>query len=934
MDSNGSTRTQRNVDQIWRRAIARRLEDLSASGAERSRIEHELAQMMVDEAEAAGVNCDRSEDVEHWIAGQAERLTELAQELAKAAGRLEGPVLGAPPEVPERPERGRSSGGRRAVLSGLRGDVVAAVRAWRRRPGLALVVFATLILGIGLNASIFSILHSVLFRSAAVAEPQDLIKLYASEPNGFLPEEPMAYLDLEDLESAESLEGVAAQAMTFVALSGESRAEMVIAEMVTDDLFDVVGVEPVIGRLIDPQGIRAGETEVAVLSENAWIRRFAKDPEIVGRTIRVNGHPLEVIGVIPAEYIGVVRGIGAELWIPLETGLRIGAGPSTNSGSGDLLESRNRRGLWGVARKNSSVTHEQAAAEIASIAAGLAAEYPETNEGREFKAVPYQKVTILPAIDGNVNTVSRLILVVVFVVLLIASANLANLLIARALARRGEMATRLSLGASRGRIVRQLLVESFLLSGVGAAGGLALAWLVSRAVSLVRLEMIVPVQADVRLAWPVVGFTVALAAVTALLFGLAPALEASRTDLASVMKDQSGRGGSRKLRLQTALVVGQVTFSVLLLIFAGLLVRSVRQASTVDIGIELDGVAGVSLSPRSQGYEDDDVASFYRRLREDLEARPEIEAVSMPTHVPLTIVINTDSMVPVERAGEDPDEWPDVDTASVDHRYFDVLGITRLRGRVFEQADLDAEERTTVVNEVLAEQFWPGEDPIGQLIATSPESDPARVIGVVANGKYRSFGDRDRPFAYSPISESTGMRAVVARFRDPSRAQAETVVEAIRRIDSDLAVTNPGTLEQMVGPTLLIPKAAALVFGTFGAIGLLLSAIGLFGILAYSVSQRRREIGLRIAVGASARDIVGLVARRGLWMTGLGALFGVGLALVTTRFLTSLLYGVSATDLGVFFGAPGILLVTALLATLAPARRALRVSPTESLRLD
>ena len=544
-------------------------------------------------------------------------------------------------------------------------------------------------------------------------------------------------------------------------------------------------------------------------------------------------------------------------------------------------------------------------------------------------------MTILPTLDGNVRTVSNMVLAVVFVVLLIASANLANLLIARAMARRGEMATRLSLGASRGRIVRQLLVESFLLSGVGAAGGLALAWLTSRAVSLFRVEMIVPLQADVRLAWPVVAFTVALAAFTAILFGLAPALEASRTDLASVMKDASGRGGSRKMRLQTVLVVGQVTFSVLLLIFAGLLLRSVQQAANVDVGFEMKGVAGLTLSPRSQGYEDDDVATFYRRLRTELETHPEIASVSMPTHVPLTVVINTDGMVPIERTGEDPDDWPNVDNASVDASYFDVLGIRRLRGRVFEQTDLESEDRVAVINEALAEQFWPGEDPVGRLIRrTTQESDPVRVIGVVANGKYRSFGDRQRPFAYLPISETTGMRTVVARFRDAERARSEPVLDAVRRIDPDLAVTNAGTLSDMVGPTLLIPRAAAFVFATFGAIGLVLSAIGLFGILAYSVSQRRREIGLRIAVGATARDIVGLVARRGLWMTGLGALVGLGLALLTTRFLVSLLYGVSATDLRVFLAAPLVLLITAGVATLAPARRALRVNPTDSLRLE
>ncbi len=922
------------LTRTYREALAGRLELRRGSALEKARIETELAQMLRDEAEAEGVDSQDGAQVKEWVAAQEGRLADLARELEKDILRQ------TPAPSPGRPDAVGSSSSLAAALQGLFADVKIAVRTLGKRPGMTAVILATLTLGIGLNSAVFSVLNSALLRPAAVTDSDSLVKLFTTIPNGFLPEEPMAFPDAVDMRRAESIEDVAVQAMTFSALSqDEGAAEVVVAEMASDNLFELLGVKPRLGRLFQSSGgegnsgLIGNEGDVAVLSAATWKRRFGSSPDVLGRVVRLNGYPLEIIGVAPSGYRGVARGLEPEMWVPVDVALRGGLTPSTNSGSASgapLTEDRGRRSWWVVARVADGFTPAQAMAELDTVAQALQTEYPDTNENRSLRVLAYDKVKVIPAIDSSINTATWVLLGVVFLVLLIASTNLANLLLARAIGRRSEMATRLSLGASRGVIVRQLMVESLVLGLLGAIGGLGVAYVVSETVSRLRLELMVPLQMTVDLDFRVVAFTVGVSLITALIFGLAPAFEASRTNLTDSMKESSNRGG-RRMRLQSTLVTAQVAFSVVLLIFAGLAIRSVANGVNIDRGFEAEGRAGLIISPSSQGYERDERANFYRQLVSDLSARPEVEAVSIMSHVPLNMTINTTDIVPVRQAGDDPDTWPEIDIASVDENYFDLLGIPLLRGRTFELADRQRTTRSVIINQTLAEMFWPEEDAIGQRLVDFPGEDPFEVVGVVGNGRYRTLGEAPRPFLYYALSEGPSMVAVLAKFRG-GETSFLPVQQAVRDLDPVLAVTGAGTLDEMTSTSLLIPKAAVTVFGLLGLIGLVISSVGLFGVLAYSVSQRTHEIGLRVAVGATASDVVKLVLRRGLFLAGVGIAFGTGVAFLSTRFLSAMLYGISATDAMSFLGGTSVLLVVAVVATLVPARSALKVSPTQALR--
>ncbi len=916
---------------IWRYAVRSELAALDGPPVERGRIEDELAQMLRDEAEVQGVDCQDRGDVAAWLQLQRHRFVDLIAELqptmADANASNDSDLA---PRSLRTDERGRLS----ELLSGLSSDVRVAVRSLLRRPTLSLVILATLVLGIGLNAAVFSILDGVLFKPLAVKEPERLVRLFSFEPNGFLPEEPMAFPDLRDLREVSAVEDVAGLALAFSALSTGDDAQIVVAELVTDNIFDLLGVVPRRGRLFQSKTMVGSEGDVAIVSSATWERRFHSRPDIVGHVVHFNGAPLEIIGVMPPGYRGLVRGIEPELWVPLQTGLRIGASPSVNTGSvtaDSLLDDRSRRSLWGVARLAPGVALTQAREQLENAAFALESEFPSSNKDRGLIAVPFRGVKLSPAIDARIDGVSYVILGLVGLVLLIVSANLANLLLVRAMARRGEMATRLSLGASRARILRQMLVESLVLAGLGAVGGLAVAYFASWAVSQVRLAMVVPLQVSVGLDLRVVVFTVVIATLTAVFFGLAPALFASRTDLAEVLKETAGRGGHR-LRFQGVLVTLQVAFSVVLLIFAGLAARSVVNAGSIDLGLRTEGVAGITLWPESQAYEPQESEAFFRALEERLKADPSIAAVSSANTLPLSLSFNTQGVVPSERAGEDHDTWPDVDVAWVDDEYFDVLGIQVLRGQVFSRGDIDDGSRVVVVNQTLADTLFADGNVVGELLATRPDQEPYRVIGIVGNGKYRTLGEPPRPFLYFPLRDDYSMRTVAVRFTQPDQASPLPLVQAVRAIDPHLAIAASGTLEQLISPSLLIPKVAATLFGALGLIGLLLSALGLYGVLAHSVSQRTHEIGLRVAMGASHGDVLRLVARRGLSLVSVGVVLGASVALTTTHLLRAMLYGVSTTDLVTFGAVVFLLLLVATLASVGPARLALQVSPTEALR--
>jgi putative ABC transport system permease protein len=625
----------------------------------------------------------------------------------------------------------------------------------------------------------------------------------------------------------------------------------------------------------------------------------------------------------------------------MDFGVRIGSSAMQSAGSRNrdlsLLDDRGRRWAWGGARLAPGATVEEARAELETLSQALEKEYPDTNEERSLVALPFTDVNLLPGVDEGVELASLVLMVVVGLVLLIACANLANMLLARALGRRREIATRLSVGASRRQVVRQLFVESLMLALIGGGLGLLLALGSNRLLNGVELPSVIPMRFDLVLDLRVVLFTLLISTVTALVFGMAPAFEVMRTDLAQTLREEGAArsAGRRRKRIQGALVVAQVALSVLLLIFAGLMVRSVQNAERIDPGFDPDGLVTAFIDPELQGYPEDTTEQLFERLKEEMASMPAAESVSEASMLPLSLWINTWGVAPEEQRELPEDEWPDVDTAIVGPGYFETMDVDLLRGRTFREQDRADSFQAAVVNEALARRFWPDGDAIGRRLYTSDDGDPIEVVGVVATGKYRTLGEDPRPFLYLPSNQtSLGSRFLIARFDAPAEVAVPTFRRAVRGVDSNLAMTSFGSVTEIMSPSFALPRLGFLLFGGFGLMGLLLASIGLYGLLAFTVGQRRHEIGIRMAMGADRGSILGMVVRQGLTLTAIGAALGLVLALLGTRALEAVLYGISATDAVTFGTVVGVMLLVALLACWLPARRAARLDPNGALRYD
>lgn len=908
----------------WRSQLRARLAPLALAPEREAEIVEELVQMLGD-----------AEDDASTGRGDFPALNDLAwQELIDEIDRGE-----------RRPPPTRTTAqSRRGSMTGLRHDFVYALRGLRKKPGLAAVAVLTLALGIGINAAVFSLVDHVWLRPLAVERGDELVRIYGREPKDFVAHGPMAYPDFEDLSAqAEGLVGTAAFAMTFVALEGASGdVDLTVAEMVTGGYFPLLGVKPAFGRLLGPDDDeRAHSSAAMVLSYRAWQRRFGGDPQIIGSESIINGRPLTIVGVAPEDFRGLSRGIEPDVWFPVGTGIELGASATTNVNSNnpgidDRRDDRRHRWLWMIGRRAQGTSFDQAATEIATIGERLASGYPDSNERRELISVPSPQVKILPGgIDNGLVAASSVLMALVGLVLLIACANLANLFLAKALGRRKEIATRLSLGASHGRIVRQMLVESGLLAILGAAASLLVVAVSNQTLSRFRVPSVIPISITPVLDLRVVAFALAMGIATALLFGMTPALEAWRTDLNAALHD-GGRGGSRRRRrLQGALVVAQVSLSMLLLVFAGLSVRSIYNATRMDPGFDPEGTVAATLMPALQGYDEERLTVFFKRLREELVAYPGIEAVSMPSHLPLTFWSNTWSVTPAGTELPPREDWPEVDTAAVDASYFETMAIPLIAGRTFEPADTTDQRRVMVVNQAFAERFWPDGEALGQLVQAGREgSQPYEVVGIVRNGRYRTLGEAPLPHLYYPISDDWDTRAVVVRFGRRHTPSTAAVARVIHGIDPHLAISSLGSLAEVTGASLALPRLSALLFGIFGLLGLLLAALGLYGILSYTVSQRHHEIGIRMAIGADQKDILRLVVGDGLRLTLIGAVLGIGAALASARVLSAILYGVSPTDAGTLIAVVALLAAVATVASLLPARRATEVEPVRALRCE
>jgi predicted permease len=805
-----------------------------------------------------------------------------------------------------------------------------------KQPGFTLIVALTLSLGIGANGVIFSLVNALLLRPLPVEKPEELAAIYTSDfsSGDFGGSSYPDYVDFRDRNR-----GFASLAAYLppqpLSLNIDGTNERMFCEIVSGNYFSTLGIKPSLGRGFLPEEDRTpGGRAAAVISYKLWQTRFGGDPAAVGRGVNINGHPFTIVGVGPENFTGMLRGVAVDWWIPAMMVKEASPGS-------DHLTNRSHRGLLLMGRLKPGVTIEQAQADFNSIAARLYKEWPThweniRRQGRSVSLIPESEARLMPGARMPITIFMALLMAVAGLVLLIACANVANLLLARAAARRREIAVRLALGAGRRRLIRQLLTESLMLALFGGGAGLLLAGWGAGLLMAFKPPLPFPIELDLQADWRVFGFMFGVSLLTGIVFGLTPALASSRPDVVASLKDETGADvtGGRTGRLRGSLVVTQVAVSLLLLICAGLFLRSLRNASSIDPGFDADNLLALSMDLQLQGYDETKGRNFTDRLLERARSLPGVVSASMTDELPLRGFGGSRRGVTIEGYTAQPGESTEIYSNLVAPGYFETLRIPLLQGRTFRQQDDASAPGVALVNEAFARRYWPGQQPLGKQIQMGDgRNGYTTVIGVVKDGKYSSLSEEATPFIYFNMEQNFELSpTLVVRTQGAPLASLAAVRAEVAALDKNLPIYDVKTMRQHLGLALLPARLAGGVLGVFGLVALALAAAGIYGVMAYSVSQRTREIGIRIALGANARDVLRLVARQGMTLVTVGMAIGLAAALALTQLLKSLLFGVSATDPLTFTVIALMLTFVALLACWIPARRATKVDPMVALR--
>lgn len=819
-------------------------------------------------------------------------------------------------------------------MDGLLQDLRHAARRLASSPGFTAVAAVILGLGIGANTTAFGVLNGLLLRPLPVREPARLAAVFTS---GFSEGKygGSSYPDYVDFrDGADAFAGLMAHAPQPLALSESGQMELVIGETVTGNYFDVLGVPAARGRTFLPEEDRTpGTHPVAVVSHRLWVRRFASDPALVGRSLTLNGQAFTVVGIAPEGFPGMMRGLATDVWIPMMMRPRVRPSEDlTNRGSRSLL-------VMGRLRDGADIV--QARAQLEAIAGRLNAQYPGQwsdvqKHPRRVSVAPESEVRIHPVARGAVLGVTGLLGVVAGLVLLISCANVANLLLARTASRAQEVAIRLSLGASRARLLRQFLSESVLLAGLGGLLGVLMAVWATDLLSAFQPPLPVPVQLDVHLDLRVLAFGLVLALATGVLVGLAPALQASRPDLVPALKDEAALAGrSTRSRLRSAFVIAQVSLSFVLLVTAGLFLRSLRNASAIDPGFSAEKGLLLSVDLISSGHSAGQGRAFYEQLAARVRALPGVEAAAWTSSMPLSLEWMRRRVWP-EGHSETPREDMEHAFAAVGPGYFETLGVGLARGRAFDERDRVGAPGVAIVNEAFARRYWPGQDAIGKRLSVEgPEGPYLEVVGLAREGKYFSLGEAPRPFFYLALPQNhiPSATLVVRTVADPT-VLTKDLRRASADVDATVLVLGVKTLAQHVGFSLLPARAAGTALGLFGLLGLTLASLGIYAVVAYAAAQRTREVRIRMALGARPADILRLVLGGGMRLVGIGLGVGLAIAFAVTGLLRGLLYGLSPTDPATFGGVALLFAAIALVAGYLPARAAMRVDPAVTLRYE
>ena len=808
-------------------------------------------------------------------------------------------------------------------------DVRFGARMLLRSPGFSILAILCLTLGIGTNAAVLSWIEGIIFHPyPLVAHEERMFVLVGTthDASGF---NQLSYPDCVELQkNSRLIESVIVDQLTATMLSIGDRAERALGDLVTANYFDALGVRPILGRgFTAEEGAGRNAHPVTVISYQAWQNRYQGDPNIIGRTQKLNGVAHTIIGVAPKDFHGTFVGASFQFWVPI-------AMQETFDSTGYKLEDRNARGFESFVFLKPGVTRQQAQEEISAIAQRLESEYPETNRGRGIRVLPLWKNPF--NIAAEMLPTLEITFAVAGIVLLIACANVSNLLLVRSLRRQPEITTRLALGAGRGRLLQQLLTEGLLLSAIATTGGIVLAYWCRNLLVLAfppqapGITINLPGQIDGR----VLAIGAGVCVLATLLSSLAPAIQTRKSNLAEAMKSGSTGvvGVSGRLWLRSIFVIVQISLSFVLIAGGGLLLQSLQRIQNADPGFSIDNVLVTRIDLLSTGYNAERAKTFQEQLLERIRAIPGVNSTAFVRVIPFGLQEYSSAPIAIDGYQLAPDERLTVDYDEVGPEYFAVLGIPIVSGREFKPTDDENRPLVAVVNETMASKYWPGRNPIGARLKVKERW--MEVVGVAKNSNYRTKLETPKPFFYVPLRQNFAVQdGLVMRAQHTPASMQGLLAREVRALDPNLAPAAIITMQEHVDSKAYTQRLAVTLLAVFGGMALFLAAIGLYAVMSYSVSQSTRELGMRMALGANAADVLRLVVSRGLRLTIAGIAIGAIAALALTRLIGNLLYKVSPRDPIAFGSALIILIAVALVACFLPARRATRIDPVRALRI-
>ncbi|HWC17894.1 MAG TPA: ABC transporter permease [Terriglobales bacterium] len=815
-------------------------------------------------------------------------------------------------------------------------DIRYGVRQLRKSRGFAIVAILTLALGIGANTAIFTVVNTVFLHPLPVKDPHQLMGIFTTDQrnrgglNNFLP---ISQPNAKDIaQRAQSFASVMMFTGAGLSMTIDGKPQAFPAELVSGNFFDVLGVQAEIGRTFRPDEDQPGAQGVIVLTHGVWERYFASNANVIGKNVLLNGQGFTIIGVMPRGFKGTAVLGGPDMWLPMATHDQVLSGVLK-----EMYNDRRFLNFFAVGRLKPGVTAEQARSELKNVGSQLEHDFPTPKKGRSFTVVPLLESTLNPNVQGDAERAGEMMMGVVGLVLLIACANISNLLLARAAGRKREISIRLAIGASRARIITQLLTESILLALAGGSIGLGIAFLARDLLWSFRPPFLQQANnMELKLDSNVLFFTLLISLLTGVIFGLMPALQASRPDLSTELKERASSEifSGRRFGLRSAFVMLQFALSLVALIGAGLFLISLRNAQKIDPGFDTHNLGMLSFDLGALNYDPARMREFQRRAIEAAQTLPGVHAVTLATNVPLfggTAIAR--SVFPEGEEGTSTRNGILTQTDNIAADYFKTLGISVISGRQFDSSDREDSPKVAIINQAAAHRFWPNQDPVGKRFKFFGEAYVVQVVGVARDAKYNTLGEEPTPYMYLPLIQ-TPSPALTLFFRsggDPAIVLG-SVRERIQALDRNLPLTNVWPIGEVISQALWAAKFAAGLLSIFAALAMILAAIGVYGVVAYSVGQRVREIGIRMALGARREDILAMIVRQSSVSLLIGLALGLLAAFALARMITTLLYDVSAASPIPFVFLPALLASLGLLATYIPSRRAMKVNPIVALR--